>query len=330
MISWQQHIVRFRLAMAEVLRYRSIEPVEGRVWTRLAVNPPILWETVYDCLHRQRIGSSETAPPRSVFMASATLLNLNGKMACHSFGLPAGPMRGGGACPAAAIAISPSHMGVADGEGWTSLRLRTLADSTLPLAAPEEFVCNRCYGLKGQYGSLNLIGRSAVVMAWVVRAVRVGTFVPVMSRAIDRANERAMDGRSADGAAAEPGYFRLHDTGDFFSPEYFDGWVKVARTLPAIKFWSLTKAHLLPELIYDRRLPRNLIIRPSSPFLGVLEPDIGRPFAAPTVVGPKHLRVPRAYACPATHTVEKSCISHSRRCRMCWERPDVPIKYAEH
>jgi len=35
---------------------------------------------------------------------------------------------------------------------------------------------------------------------------------------------------------------RIHQSGDFFSQEYFDAWCEVARRLPALRFYAYTKA----------------------------------------------------------------------------------------
>jgi hypothetical protein len=38
------------------------------------------------------------------------------------------------------------------------------------------------------------------------------------------------------------GIVRIHSAGDYFSPEYFDAWLAVARLNPDILFYSYTKA----------------------------------------------------------------------------------------
>lgn len=51
--------------------------------------------------------------------------------------------------------------------------------------------------------------------------------------------------------------FRIHDSGDFFSQEYFDAWVKVAQTRPDILFYAYTTS--LPFWVQRMQdLPKNL------------------------------------------------------------------------
>lgn len=55
---------------------------------------------------------------------------------------------------------------------------------------------------------------------------------------------------------------RIHTAGDFFSQDYFDGWLAVAAMCPSVHFWAFTKS--LP--LWVRRLdkvPPNLILQAS-------------------------------------------------------------------
>ena len=38
------------------------------------------------------------------------------------------------------------------------------------------------------------------------------------------------------------GVVRVHDSGDFFSQEYFDAWLEVARGRPRTRFYAYTKS----------------------------------------------------------------------------------------
>lgn len=38
-------------------------------------------------------------------------------------------------------------------------------------------------------------------------------------------------------------YVRIHDSGDFYSPAYFEKWVKIAENNPAVRFYAYTKSH---------------------------------------------------------------------------------------
>ena len=37
-------------------------------------------------------------------------------------------------------------------------------------------------------------------------------------------------------------HVRIHGSGDFFSQDYFDKWLKVCRDNPSVKFWAFTKS----------------------------------------------------------------------------------------
>jgi hypothetical protein len=55
---------------------------------------------------------------------------------------------------------------------------------------------------------------------------------------------------------------RIHTAGDFFSQDYFDGWLIFCRSKPSVRFWAFTKS--VP--FWVRRLsdiPANLILQAS-------------------------------------------------------------------
>lgn len=58
------------------------------------------------------------------------------------------------------------------------------------------------------------------------------------------------------------GYVRIHDSGDFFSLDYFDAWVEVARSRPHTVFYAYTKA--LPYWVKRmEKIPENLVLTAS-------------------------------------------------------------------
>lgn len=38
-------------------------------------------------------------------------------------------------------------------------------------------------------------------------------------------------------------YVRIHDSGDFYSPAYFQKWLEIARLNPSVRFYAYTKSH---------------------------------------------------------------------------------------
>ena len=57
-------------------------------------------------------------------------------------------------------------------------------------------------------------------------------------------------------------FVRIHAGGDFFSQAYFDGWLKVCRAHPRVRFWAFTKS--LPFwLKRATTIPDNLVLQAS-------------------------------------------------------------------
>jgi hypothetical protein len=52
-------------------------------------------------------------------------------------------------------------------------------------------------------------------------------------------------------------YVRIHDAGDFFSPEYFHAWLRIATATPDVTFYAYTKE---VKLVKSVTLPPNFVI----------------------------------------------------------------------
>ena len=50
-------------------------------------------------------------------------------------------------------------------------------------------------------------------------------------------------------------YVRIHDSGDFYSPTYFQKWLEIARLNPSVRFYAYTKSH---SFIRGIELPENM------------------------------------------------------------------------
>lgn len=97
------------------------------------------------------------------------------------------------------------------------------------------------------------------------------------------------------------GFFRLHESGDFFSQGYLDGWKEISRRFPSIKFLAFTKSFTLDF----RNLPKNFQVVFS---------------VMPDTVGP----IPkgrRAYAGDCDYNTEQTveCSGLCDGCGICWE-----------
>jgi hypothetical protein len=64
-------------------------------------------------------------------------------------------------------------------------------------------------------------------------------------------------------------YFRVHDSGDLFSPSYTNLWTRICRALPDVRFWFPTRTwtsknlHMQAALLMLSSLP-NVTVRPSA------------------------------------------------------------------
>lgn len=68
----------------------------------------------------------------------------------------------------------------------------------------------------------------------------------------------------------EATHIRIHGSGDFYSQEYFDKWLEVARNNPKVKFWAFTKS---VQFWVNRlgEIPDNFILQASK---GGLQDDL--------------------------------------------------------
>ena len=233
------------------------------------------------------------------------------KMACLSFSLPAGPIDGFGTCPA----------------------------SGYSLQGPE-FICNGCYALSGLYMVFpNVALKQQILRAWAEKSVARGTFADEMSACIDHAfslpkNSKISNRKGVALDVSSTEYFRLHDSGDFFSKGYLRAWCDIAANFPKTKFWAPTRVALSrsnkPNKSWVdefKRAPKNLIVRPSSLFFEDGPPMIDYMDAGSTVsIGP----IKGVHTCPAYKIEAGARSCKNVGCRKCWTQPDVPVTYPAH
>lgn len=227
---------------------------------------------------------------------STLLLTDTGKMPCASWSLPAGE-----SCPWALY-----------GEGA---------------------ICDSCYANKGsytQYPTVKIAQRAR--FEWVRECLKTpegtDTFVSTMVRTI----RKAVDGeqRKYPGTGR---YFRVHDSGDLFSPAYTWAWVRIVQALPDIRFWFPTRSwrpmrmqKLTPatRMAWELALTAlasepNVTVRPSALFFNAPAPSIPG-LAAGTTASDDG-----SFTCPASRQ-NNEC----RDCRACWDKPDLAISYRAH
>lgn len=95
-------------------------------------------------------------------------------------------------------------------------------------------------------------------------------------------------------------WFRIHESGDFYSQWYLDKWIAIAKALPEVKFLAFTKSF---HLDYSK-LPKNLVV------IWSVFPDTDKASIPPGT---------RAYAGeykPRRKTLE--CPGNCDSCLVCW------------
>ena len=86
--------------------------------------------------------------------------------------------------------------------------------------------------------------KQMAVFAWTTMSIENGTFVDQMVWAINRLKIRetqealALKNTSTD-------FFRIHDSGDFWTIPYYEAWCAICEALPAMSFWAIAGSYLL-------------------------------------------------------------------------------------
>lgn len=357
-------VVQARFAAYDVVSTRKLSLVHDDGFLKIRASPGF---TAADLRHITWAGGMNVrrrAQPDDLLIGEKyNLLTSTTKMTAWSWNLPAGPTSFLGTCPASALTFLHRRL------EWVDLderqRFQQLDEerdlaleahrATWPEARLDEdrSVCNICYALKGRYGSAQIILKQMVLYRWAMGAIRSGRFAPAMVDAIRMARSKSLrhGGPGPFEAAVEhPDYFRIHDSGDYFSPEYFDAWIEIASAIPEMIFWSPTRTWATPFEwaieSFTSKTPPNLVIRPSMlhrnerPMNTADVKDTN--MAAGTGVGTAADRS-RGWVCPAYKTRTGKCqfssapyktpkrsLAWPGGCRMCWEHPESMILYPAH
>jgi hypothetical protein len=213
----------------------------------------------------------------------------------------------------------------------TEARKMPCASWSLPARAACPFafygegtICGDCYATKGSYAQYPGVRKAQNArFDWVRECLKTpeGTdsFVATMVSTIRRTRNP---------------YFRVHDSGDLFSPAYAWAWVRIVQALPDIRFWfptrswrPLTMTKISPDVRIGWELAlmaltaeSNVTVRPSALFFNSPAPTIPG-FAAGSTASDQD----DAITCPASKQ-DNEC----RDCRACWDAPTVAISYRAH
>ena len=258
--------------------------------------------------------------PKGSIRSGCQIFGLPEKMACLSFSLPAGPLDYYGTCPASGYNIND------------------------PM-----FICNGCYALGGNYIRIpNPPLKQMFIYAWTEQAVAEGTFVEQMSIALDHAfsipkkskikkktiTEGANKGLTYKVDYSTTEFFRIHDSGDFFSKDYLIDWCHIAQNFPNTLFWAptrvvMSRSNKVNKSWADimRDAPKNLVIRPSSLFFEKKPPMIKGLAAGSTA----SVKVKKGIkTCPAYLSDDIRHTCDRVGCRTCWDEPRKRVSYPVH
>jgi hypothetical protein len=120
-------------------------------------------------------------------------------------------------------------------------------------------------------------------------------------------------------AKTKKAFFRVHDSGDFYSAAYFLDWCDVARDLLGVQFWAPTRERELLRT-YGNAVPSNMVVRLSAPMVDGAPPRVVWPTSTVHKAKP-----PIGYACPAS---KQGGVCGD--CRACWDPEVTNVSYPAH
>jgi len=167
-----------------------------------------------------------------------TILGWTTKMGAPSFSLPAGAPTMGGACPGATAGQTIASPEARQAQARLLMpvlnKYNQHGNRTLPVVRSvnaAKAVCEFCYAEGGQYATSGVQNAQLMRFAWAQRAVGrpghvpgVSEFYIVMLDAIDAADFKENKEPKHFGNHR---FFRIHDSGDFYSPAYLAEWKKI-------------------------------------------------------------------------------------------------------
>ena len=306
--------------------------------------PPFLDEKKAKLLMQQGLSREDavreaTKTPKPRVFRFARLFTFTSKMSCASFSIPAGPQNHG-TCPA-------SRPQAVEREGSYTEFHPPLADMAKYKGSetgnPATYVCDVCYAGKGNYAlRANVSLTQMARLRWMTKTMRSESFARRMSEGIgslfDREVEQVLLAKNISNR-----YFRIHDSGDFNTIEYYKAWRDVCDQFmgkkglkghPFVYFWAPTRQWVYKSFrdAFTEYYPPgpNFSLRPS----GLFTNWPGTPMIPGIAAGTTSIEgdaPPPIKNCPAyddENAEEKSCAGS--RCRTCWSEPRKPVNYRTH
>jgi hypothetical protein len=189
-----------------------------------------------------------------------------------------------------------------------------------------------CYATRGAYDWRPVRAAQDARFKWAMRASMDAAtgdeFVALLTLAVQQEALRQQRRyyREVSRGDRELGTFeavyRVHDSGDLFSPSYARLWTRIAQNCPDVRFWIPTRQwrsrneHMQAALRELAALP-NMALRPSALRFNDPAPVIDGLSAGTTASS-------EGFTCPAS-TQKNEC----RDCRACWSK-DVVVSYRKH
>lgn len=254
---------------------------------------------------------------KTVTIKTVSMTTKTTKMAAGSFGLPAGPVNQYGSCPGASL-----------GRG------------------ENKFICHGCYAMDGMYRMYSTIAYAQYArMSFVKEMIASGKnkFADYMIGALTHWWSRPRflkiksktTGKHVQIEQSDK-YFRIHDSGDFFSKEYFNEWVSICEHFNGKKFWAPIRIWMFPSLVNHmiKKAPSNLILRPSAMHFDDMPPKVSGLSAGSSASDKRQSGV---WTCPAykvedaTHTCANAKGPNGKiPCRACWDNKKCSVRYMVH
>jgi hypothetical protein len=281
---------------------------------------------------------------------SANLFTKTSKMSALSFSLPAGGDKWQGTCPAEQLQRATGNYMAKIPTDWKGQGVE---------AQREKFICAACYAGKGQYPMDTTQMPQLARLYWVKNLLAQDNGPVVLAAELIRAltwATAALQRQKRDKKDyLDPRFFRIHDSGDFFGPDYYEAWKIVCHHFTqTISFWAPTREWVhaqtgMRNLLRD--LPPNLALRPSAIHVGDPAPQVPGMSAGTTVALDQSIS---DWNCPVYSEVEgeekKSCrgaldgqppelaaqirqglgISPGKDCRVCWVGKRWSVNYSPH
>jgi hypothetical protein len=192
-------------------------------------------------------------------------------------------------------------------------------------ADDESYICHGCYAQINRYNMPNVLDAQWIRYMWTKKCMENhagrSEWCETMIETIRK--------------YATNGFFRVHDSGDFFHPNYARSWYYVCQALPEIKFWFPTRCwphegkmskRWIDSLTRLASLP-NVTVRPSALKWDEAPPQVGFLSTGTTAVtSPMIGNEVGCSVCPKT-LHKGTC--ESNQCRTCWFN-GVGVAYLVH